>query len=145
MTRKRRRCTITLSPTAIQLLNNVGNSSAYIDGLILQHGREWTEALAVLLEHGWQPPELLAACEALEGYALANVSRSGPFLADELERKKAMATFGAHGVTPRARQARLKQLRSLPIVAHALATVAKEYALDNEACELALTGRGDAQ
>jgi hypothetical protein len=138
MTRERKRCTLTLSPAAVAQLARVGNQSGYVDHLILQHAREWTEAIAVLREHGWRRSTLLAACEALDGDGLSTVSRVGSSLAAALASARAGGVFAHHDVATRERNARIKQLRENPIVAYALATIVREFSIDNAACEQAI-------
>jgi len=144
MTRERKRCTLTLSQTATAQLAQVGNASGYVDSLVVQHAREWTEALAVLRDHGWRSAALMAACEALDGHGLTTVSRAPHILADTLDHL-GQSPFAAHGVSARERSARLKQLREIPILAHALATLAREFALDNAACERAIQSASEEQ
>jgi hypothetical protein len=139
MTRERVRRTFTLSDAANRLLDAVGNYSQYIDALIVQHGREWTDALAVLGTHGWQSAEMWAACEALGGYGISGPARTGEFLADELAAAQERDNFFAKYEVPHPRRQRcLKQLREQPAVAHALSAVIREYWLPNEACRAAV-------
>jgi len=139
MARERGRRTFTLEDEAHALLDGVGNISEYVGKLILQHGRDWTESLARLRECGWQAEEILAACEALQGYGLSNFGRNGAFLAEELERlEQVSACFASRDVAAVRRRWCLKQLATDFAVAHALVTVAREYNLPNENCKAAV-------
>lgn len=135
----RDRRTITLGPEANQILSRLGNHSAYLDSLVRQHAREWTEALALLRAKQWQPVEISAACQALVGYALTAWSRDGDFIAAELERAQERdQVFSTHEVVA-ARRARLfRQLREDPTTAWALASLAREFHLPNEDLRSAL-------
>jgi len=130
---QRDRRTISLSPESNQILDRLGNHSSYIDKVVQQHARDWTEALALLRSKQWLNEEVVAACDALTGYALATWSRGGEFLARELERQQERTrVFTLHEVVT-ARRARLfRQLREDPGVPWALATVCREYHLPND-------------
>jgi hypothetical protein len=135
MSRERVRMTFTLSDRARVLLAGVGNYSQYVDQVIVQHGREWTDALAVLTAHGWHFPEMHAACEVLGGYGLTGTARGGAFLADELAASQSQIDVWSRlAVSPQRRARNLRQLREDPVVAYALSTLAREYWLPNEAC-----------
>lgn len=129
---QRERRTITLSAESNKILDRLGNHSAYLDSVVLQHAREWTEALALLRGKGWADAEMVATCEALVGSALGAWARGGEFVASELERTQERSQiFTAHEVIA-ARRARIfRQLREDPSVAWAIATVAREYHLPN--------------
>jgi hypothetical protein len=123
------------------LLDGVGNFSAYVDALVLAHGREWTEALAMLVDYGWRPPELVAVCRALSGYGLSIGGRQGAWLATELRRMQERdKIFSERGVETRRWQNRLAQLSTDPAVAWAIAVLAREYALPNQSCRDAVRG-----
>jgi hypothetical protein len=138
---QRDRRTITLGIEANQILSRLDNQSAYVDSLVRQHAREWTEALALLRAKHWANDEIVAACEALVGYSLQAWSRGGEFVALELERvQKRSQIFTAHEVVA-ARRARLfEQLREDQSVAWALATLAREFHLPNDELRSALEG-----
>jgi hypothetical protein len=135
----RTRRTFTLEDEAHAVLDRLGNYSDYVNKLVLQHGRDWTEALAMLVEHGWQSAEILAACDALRGYGFANAGRDGRFLAEQLERVQELeGCFTKREVSTQRRQRCLKQLVDDHAVAHALATLVREYSVPNEACQQAI-------
>ena len=139
MGRERGRRTFSLSDAAHRLLDEVGNYSQYVDELIKLHGREWTDAIAVLDTNGWQTAELWACCDALGGHGLSGPSRAGGFLAAELAAAQEREQFFTKHEVTHARRARcLKQLREQPEVAWALATLIREYWLPNEACRTAV-------
>lgn len=139
MTTQRERRTITLSTASNKVLDKLGNHSAYLDGLILQHAREWTEALALLRGKGWVDAEIVATSEALVGLSLSAWARGGEFLARELERSQERTqVFTAHEVVAARRAKLFRQLRDDASIAWALATVAREYHLPNEDLQHAL-------
>jgi hypothetical protein len=128
-----------LSDEAQAILDRVDNYSGYVDALIRQHARDWTEAVARLIEAGWRTEEVLSACDALSGYSLAQWSRGGRFLAQELERAQARDhVFSEHEVLAPRRARLLKQLKADATIANALSTVVREYHLPNSACRAAV-------
>jgi len=136
MPRERGRRSISLSDEAQSILDQVDNYSGYVDALIKQHARDWTEALARLLAAGWRAEELEAACEALSGYNLGQWSRGGHFVAAELERaQERTRVFSAREGTPARRRTKLlKQLAADNTLSTALALVVREFHLPNSAC-----------
>jgi hypothetical protein len=135
----RDRRTITLGVEANQILSRLRNQSAYLDSLVRQHAREWTEALALLRSKQWQDEEITAACKALGGYALTAWGRGGAFVARELERAQERSqVFTLHEVVAARRTRLFRQLTEDPSVAWALATLAREYHLPNEDLRSAL-------
>ena len=138
MARERGRRSFSLSDEAQGLLDRVDNYSGYVDALIKQHARDWTESIARLVAAGWLPDEMLSACDALRGYSLMQWSRGGQFLAQELTRAKAGTAVFARDVSAARRTKLLKQLASDTTIANALATVVREYHLPNSACRDAI-------
>lgn len=135
----RSRKTFTLEPPAAAILHHVGNYSDYVNKLVLQHAADWTEALALLRRKDWQSEEILAACDALAGHGMSGAGRSGAWLAEELARRTDDAdTFKQRKVTAVRRRTCLAQLAEDPELAHALATVVREYWLTNEDCQRAV-------
>ena len=127
-----------LSEQTHGILERVGNRSQYINRVVAQHAREWTEALAILSAHGWVAAEVLAVCDVLSGEGFAGPSRSGDFIAQELQRALEHDNSFAKREVPASRARRLKQLVEQPAVAYALATVVKEFWLGNEDCREAI-------
>lgn len=137
MARDRR--TFTLEPEAVEILNRVGNYSDYANRIVLQHAKEWTEALALLRECGWRSEEILAACDALCGYSLRNAAKGGEFLSEELQRReKAAGHFAQREVSAPRRERCFAQLAEAPLVAHALVVLVREFWLYNEDCQQAI-------
>ena len=132
--RERARRSISLSDEAQAILDRIDNYSGYIDALVKQHARDWTESVARLTDAGWQSEEILSACEALSGYGLAQWSRGGRFLAQELERAQVeQRVFSERRVHAPRRAQLLKQLEKDITIATALANVVREYHLPNSA------------
>jgi hypothetical protein len=141
----RPRRTFTLEESAHALLGRVGNYSDYVNKLILQHASDWTEALAHLRSRGWHSDEILAACDALSGFALTNASREGSFLVDEIVRiEEVEGNFAKRQVSAQRRQKCFDQLGDDRLLAHSLATLVREYWLFNEDCQQAIR-RTDAR
>lgn len=133
------RKTFTLESAAGAVLERVGNYSDYVSKLVLQHAADWTESLALLRRAGWQPAEILAACDALCGHGLSNAGRSGPWIAAELARRDdESGVFRERHVLAARRRACLQQLTEDPELAHGLATVVREYGLGNKDCQQAV-------
>jgi hypothetical protein len=138
----RTRKNFTLEAAAITILDRVGNYSDYVNKLVLQHAADWTESLALLRRAGWQPAEILAACDALGGHGLSSAGRSGPWIASELARlDEEMGVFRERQVLAARRRACLQQLTEDPAQAHSLAVVVREYRLGNEDCQRAVRHR----
>lgn len=141
MARERGRRSFSLDDEAHRLLDGVGNISEYVGKLVVQHGRDWTESLALLLEREWRPDELLAVCDALAGHSLQNAGRNGAVLAAALEqRDEAESFFAARGVAGVRRKRCLRLIVRDNAIAHAVATLAREYNLPNENCQRAVRG-----
>jgi hypothetical protein len=133
------RKTFSLEVAAITVLERVGNYSDYVSKLVIQHAADWSEALARLRAAGWQPEEILAACDALGGHGLASTGRSGTWLAQELARREdEEGLFRQREVPAPRRRACLTQLAEDAELAHALATVVREHWLGNEDCQRAI-------
>jgi hypothetical protein len=129
------RRSFSLSDEAQLILARVANYSGYVDALIKQHARDWTESIACLVTAGWRPDEIVSVCEALSGYSLAQWSRGGLFLSQELARAQERdRIFSAREVSAPRRAKLLKQLESDTTIATALATVVREWHLPNSAC-----------
>jgi hypothetical protein len=143
--RERGRRSFSLSDEAQAILDRVDNYSGYVDALIKQHAHDWTEAIARLIEAGWRTEEILSACDALSGYSLAQWSRGGRFLAQELARAQERdRVFSEREVLAPRRARLLKQLEADATIATALSTVVREYHLPNSACRAAVRApRGD--
>lgn len=135
----RTRKTFTLEEEASIVLGRVGNESDYLGRLVLQHAADWTESLAVLRRAHWQTDEILAACDALGGHGLSNAGRSGTWLAQELARREEESeNFRKRSVPAARRRACLTELAEDPEIAHALATIVREFWLQNEDCRRAV-------
>lgn len=145
MPRERGRRSFSLSDEAQAILDRVDNYSGYVDAVIKQHARDWTEAIARLIDAGWRADEILSACDALSGYSLAQWSRGGRFLAQELGRAQERDRVFAEREVLAPRRARLlRRLEADATIAVALSTVVREYHLPNSACRAAVRAqRGD--
>ena len=140
MARERGRRSFSLSDEAQDVLDRIDNYSGYVDALIKQHVRDWTESLARLLDAGWRADELMGACKALAGYNLGQWSRGGRFIAAELarahERDRVLLSSRQTSTTRPAEL--LKQLAADNTLSTALAVVVREYHLPNSACRDAM-------
>jgi hypothetical protein len=135
MPRERGRRSFSLSDEAQAILDQVDNYSGYVDALIRQHARDWTEALARLLAAGLRAEEVESACEVLAGYGLGQWSRGGRFVAAELARaQERTRVFSEREVSTARRAKLLKQLASDNTLSTALAIVVREFHLPNTAC-----------
>ncbi len=132
-TRGRARRNITLDRDAEALLGRVGNASEYLSRTITRRWRQWTSAVELLRSAGWSGPELLVACEILNGYWLAGNAAHGAYLASVLD--AGVAKVSLKGAAWKSRSAALAKDAGQ---AAALAIVVDEYWSGNAACEAAV-------
>lgn len=138
--RRRGQRSLTLSTEAQAVLDAVGNYSAYVDAIVLERAKEWTDALALILEYGWRALEIEVACRVLGGYGLGGAGRDGRFLARELERAAKRGLVAESGISERRWKGRLEQIAAQPALAGALVSLTREYWLPNAACHEAIRG-----
>ena len=129
----RARRNFTLDPDADALLGRVGNASEYLSRTVMRRSRQWTSALDLLRSEGWSSAELLAACEALNGYWLAGRAAHGGYLATVLD--DGLSDAGGRSTIWRNR---FKQLETDAGLATALAILVDEFWSGNAACEAAV-------
>lgn len=63
--RSRPRVQLTLSPEAVEILDDLANRSDYLSTLVTQQRRRWRLAEEALREDGWTSAKLHAACAGL--------------------------------------------------------------------------------
>lgn len=132
-TRSRSRRNVTLDPDAEALLGRVGNASEYLSRTITRRSMQWTAALEILRAAGWGGPELVVACEALNGYWLGGNAADGAYLAAVLDA----------GVTGASLQGSLWRKRGQALekdsgLAAAMAVLVDEFWSGNVACQAAV-------
>lgn len=134
---------LSVSDDVDQLLDRVGNASEYVDRVVRARWREWTEALDLLVQSGWVRAEILAACDALNGYWMIGSGKSGAFIAAELEDAERLNKLCAKWDLAPERWAQCygEIGRSQPL-AHALTIVVEEFWTGNEAIEAAIAKAG---
>lgn len=133
-----RRRLVSLDPATDALLASTGNASAYVRALVADAWSEWTEALAELRAAGWDRPDLLAACDALNGHALLGGCDVGWLWAELDDAERLNGTATRHGVAPAVWAARVEQVQTCEEISRPLWTVAREFWRGNAALERAL-------
>ncbi len=78
------RITVTIDDPVAELLEFVGNKSAYITALIERAHRDWVASLAVLKSWGWTGEQLEACCQALSGLHAIHALPASTMLRAEL-------------------------------------------------------------
>ncbi len=130
----RARRNIALDLGAEALLGRVGNASQYLSRTITRRSRQWTSALELLRAAGWSGPELVVACEILNGYWLAGESADGVYLASALRTGVDRTVSGKSAWWRK----RCQALAAYPGEATALAILVDEFSSGNVACETAV-------
>lgn len=137
---KKQRTTLSLDPDAHAILTDTGNGSGYVERVLRQRRREWTDALMLLQGVGWTTQAVLAACWALNGYWLVGMGRVPGAIAGELHaaERETEIPSGEYGVDPARWKSLVTRLEETPEIAHALAVVVDEYWTENEALRRAV-------
>lgn len=130
----------TLSASVHELLTRTENASGYLDHVVQERWRAWQEALLELQQSGWRAPEILAACDVLNGYwALGAAGRSGQAVALELhDGAQLNGICEKWDVSPERWATRIKTLSESDLHAAALLTVVSEFWAGNAACDAAI-------
>lgn len=136
--RKAARRLVTLDPGVDALLLSTGNASRYVEQLVTDSWTEWQEALASLRAASWDRPEILAACDALNGHALPGGVGTAWLWAELADAERLSGTATRHGVEPAVWAARVEQVRTDADLARALWIVAREFWRGNAALERAI-------
>lgn len=124
---------VRLDHDAEALVRRVGNVSEYLSRTIMRRSKQWTSALELLRVAEWTGPELLVACEALNGYWLAGGAAHGGYLATVLE-----DGLSKEDAKSKKWRARGRSLGKDPGLATALAVLVDEYWSGNAACQAAI-------
>ena len=136
--RKDARRLLTLDPGIDALLLSTGSASRYVERLVADAWTEWQEALASLLAAGWSRRELLAACDALNGYAMLGSGRASWIHAELYDAEKLNDLCARHEIDPRVWATRTAQVRDDEGLARALWSVTREWWRGNRAMERAM-------
>lgn len=131
---------LSLDPATAAILDGVENASDYVDRLVLGRERLWRDAIGIATAENLGGPVLLAACDALNGYAMSSMlSRTQDALAFELhDAEELNGVCAKHGVKPNAWGNLVKLVRERPEVAGALLVLVEEFWAGNAACERAM-------
>jgi hypothetical protein len=118
------------------MLRRAGNASAYLERIVTERWREWTEALEVLRQAGWTSGEVLAAADALNGYWLSRSMPIAGSIALELHDAQEIHDLVSKWNLDRARYAaRVAAVSASEELAWAVAIVAWEIWADNDECD----------
>jgi hypothetical protein len=137
---------LSLPDHVIALLDKVGdgNRSEYVATILEQRWQEWQQALDTLREAGWRAPELLAACDALNGCGLLPDRWQHAGLALELHDAERLNQTASRqwDVPPERWQERVQQVHEHPAIGRALYLVAREFWSSNDEVEHAIRRLG---
>ena len=135
------RLNITVDDSTSGLLGQVGEKrqSGYISRLVQDAWQRWQDGLGTLAQSGWKAPEILAACDALNGLWLVGMYRSPGSVAMELQDDAQLnGLCEKWDISPDRWGDLITQLRDSWPLMIALCDVSAEFWRDNAACEAAI-------
>lgn len=140
-TRKTPRMNLTVDEPARGILGEMDSASAYVSRLVEDAERRWRACLTHLRASGWADREVLAVCDALNGYGLTEYSGIFPAVAVALElhdAERLNGTAAKWDVAPERWAVLVRQVSESETVARALIDVAAEFWRSNRRLERAL-------
>ena len=141
---RRERVNVTLEPDVAAELHDWprGTRARYLSTVLRERWMDFHSALRTLRAAGWMRAEILAACDALNGYWMLPTEdweQQGPAVALELsDAERLHGTAARHGVGPTVWEARWTQVRQSEALTRALRHVVREFWADNPAAERAI-------
>lgn len=137
------RVTLALDGSTADLLERAGGERGrgdYVQALVADAWRDWTESLDLLTrEHSWAPQEILAACDALNGYWQLGRRPIGSWLALELhDDARLNGSVDKWGLDGDHYRARVEDLAGSDEIAYHLAIVTREFWRGNREVEARL-------